>query len=286
MSIITFWNDDNEQSGQTLAAVATATTMAIDHNYKILLISTGYEDRTMKNCFLETTLKKRANIFGKRETTVENGIEGLARLITSNKIQPSIITDYTYVIFKDRLELLNGYVGSLEKSKEERYIDFKKASECFPELLKVANEYYDMVIVDLDRKTDEQIRKQILDLADLNIYISTQRLSSLKKYLSLKENGIIPSSPKYMIVLGKYHQESKYNKKNLTKYLSEKKEINVIPFNMLYFEASEETTVAELFLKLKTLKDSNDDNYVFISENEKLVNRIIERLQELKMRLR
>ena len=51
MSIVTFWNDTREQSGKTLTAVAVATKMAIERNYKILLISTAFKDPTMKNCF-------------------------------------------------------------------------------------------------------------------------------------------------------------------------------------------------------------------------------------------
>ena len=46
MSIITFWNDGKEQTGKTLSMAAIATYMAIEHNYKILVISTGHkEDR-------------------------------------------------------------------------------------------------------------------------------------------------------------------------------------------------------------------------------------------------
>ena len=41
MSIITFWNDSRDQAGKTLAAMAVATTMAIERNSKILLISTS-----------------------------------------------------------------------------------------------------------------------------------------------------------------------------------------------------------------------------------------------------
>ena len=51
MSIITFWNDDREQSGKTLTAVAVAINMAMERNSKILLISTSVADSTIKKCF-------------------------------------------------------------------------------------------------------------------------------------------------------------------------------------------------------------------------------------------
>ena len=40
MSIVTFWSNGREETGKTMAAVAIATHMAIEHNVKILLIST------------------------------------------------------------------------------------------------------------------------------------------------------------------------------------------------------------------------------------------------------
>ena len=70
------------------------------------------------------------------------------------------------------------------------------------------------------------------------------------------------------------------------RFLEEKKEINVIPYNILFFEAAEEAQTTELFLKLKNIKDKSDDNYIFMDEILKLTNNIINRLQELQMRMR
>ncbi len=40
MSIVTFWSNGREQTGKTLSLAAIATYMAIEHNYKILIIET------------------------------------------------------------------------------------------------------------------------------------------------------------------------------------------------------------------------------------------------------
>ncbi len=40
MAIITFWSNAKKPTGQTMSIAAVATSMAIEHNYKILLIST------------------------------------------------------------------------------------------------------------------------------------------------------------------------------------------------------------------------------------------------------
>ena len=51
MSVVTFWNDGREQTGKTLSIAAISTYMAIEHNYRILIISTGYRDDTLISAF-------------------------------------------------------------------------------------------------------------------------------------------------------------------------------------------------------------------------------------------
>ena len=92
MSIVTFWNDDREQTGKTLTSVAVATRMAIERNNRILLISTSFQDPTMKNCFWGNEVQRNLKLFGGKVTNiaVENGIEGLIKLITANKLSVAI----------------------------------------------------------------------------------------------------------------------------------------------------------------------------------------------------
>lgn len=284
MSIITFWNNDKEQTGKTLTSVAVATRMAIERNFKVLLISTSYREATIKNCFWTDTIQKNLNLLGNKNSNnfaVENGIEGLSKLVNSNKIQPTIITDYTKVIFKGRLEVLNGYVGSTDNTEEESKEDYRKTSECYPELAKLANQYYDIVIIDIDNGLEPNIKQQLIDIANVNILVISQRLESLNNYKQLKQEDEIVSSRKCITTVGRYMDNNKYNKKNIMRYLEVKKDIYFLPYNTLFFEAAEEANVSELFLKLRDIKDKTDENYIFMDEVLKLTNGIIDRIQEL-----
>ena len=110
MSIVTFYNNSIEQTGKTMSIAAIATYMAIEHNYRILVISTTNREDPLKSCFWQER-KKRKNlgIFGPNASLeIETGVEGLARIIRSNKITPDIITNYTKVVFKERFEILLG----------------------------------------------------------------------------------------------------------------------------------------------------------------------------------
>lgn len=143
-----------------------------------------------------------------------------------------------------------------------------------------------MVFVDLNREVDEDIQQEILKQSNLNVYIAAQKLFSLDHYTELKENNPSVKGLKSFIVIGKYIHKSKYNKSNLQKHLKEKKELSVIPLNTLLFEAAEEQGIIDLFFRLNKIKDTTDNNYIFIDEVKKLGDKIIERLRELQVRMR
>ena len=121
MSIVTFWNNEKEQTGKTASIVAIATYMAIQHNYKVLLISTSLNDKTLERCYWEEKAKKKNfGLFGPNTSTVmANGMEGLSTIIKSNKIMPENITNYTKIVFKNTLEILPGFTGEKERYESD-----------------------------------------------------------------------------------------------------------------------------------------------------------------------
>ena len=277
MSIITFVNNIKEETGKTMSLVAIATHMAINYNNRILIISTTNKEDKIKDCYFEEKQVKkiRLGIFGENKSTIENesGIEGIAKMARSNKLTAEMITNYTKVIFKDRLEVIFG-AGDNNKIEEE-YID----------LISVANMYYDKVFVDLDDNLSEEIRKKIIEISDLVILNSSQNYSSLKKLKKSKEESDLLKSPKTLILIGRYDKYSKYNSKNITRYLEEKNQVLTIPYNTLYFEATNEAGVPDLFLRFKKMLDIDDRNAIFIDEVKRAAENITYRLQELQARI-
>ena len=53
MSVITFVNNEKEQTGKTMSLVAIATYMAINYNERILIISTTNTEDKIKSCYFE-----------------------------------------------------------------------------------------------------------------------------------------------------------------------------------------------------------------------------------------
>ena len=143
-----------------------------------------------------------------------------------------------------------------------------------------------MVIVDLDKLLEEKVKEEILKLSDVNVFVLSQKLESINRYKELKSNNNDLIKNRCVPVIGKYMSQYKYNSKNIARYLQEKKELNLMPLNLLYMEASEEAGVPDLMLKLKNVKDKTDDNYIFMECTLNLVNNILKKLQDLQMRMR
>lgn len=280
MSVISFINSIEDKTGKTMSMVAIATNMAIENNRKILLISTADEEQKLKSCYFEDSpvKKMKLGIFGENRLSVdaESGIEGITKMARSNKLTPEMIKNYTKVVFKDRLEIILGV------KRKEDLVD--EIQETYLNLINIASMYYDEIFVDLDNNLKEDVKNRIIEKSDLVIVHTSQNYSSIKKLKEYKEKSELLKSPKSLILIGRYDKFSKYNVKNITRYLEEKNQVLTVPYNTLFFEAVDEAGVPDLLLNFRKLSDNEDRNYIFIQEVKRATENIIYRLQELKMR--
>lgn len=280
MAIITFRSNELKETGQTLSLVATATQMAIEHNYKILVVSTNFKDVTLENCFWEldrlnkpiVNVKDRAAAVG-----IDSGIEGLIKVLVSNRTSTEIVKNYSRTLLRDRLDIL-------VSPKTQDYQEYIQLASNYPEVLRMADRYYDLVFVDLTSRMNEKEAQAIIDISDIIIFNITQRLKNITDFIELKQNDDFYKRKNIMLLLGRYDAHSKYNIKNVTRYMKEKKMILAVPYNTLYFEACSEGKVIDFFLKLKNI-DENDRNNQFIKEINRIDSDIIYKLQELQMKI-
>ena len=275
MSIITFWSNGKEETGKTLSIAAIATHMAIEHNHRILVISTSYKDETLNNCFWEhKKVKRNLGIFGPNTNlAMEDGIDGLSKMMKSNKLSPENITNYTKIIFKDGLEILQCFKG-----EKREYADI---ANTYVDIINLANNYYDYVFVDLDRQVGEEIADTILGISNLVVASLSQRLSSINNFMEIREKKSILNSKKTILLIGRYDKFSKYTVKNITRYMGERNKVLTIPYNTLFFEACEEAKVPDLFLKLRKT-DEDDRNGFFLAEVRRTTESILYRVEDLR----
>lgn len=279
MAIITFKSKELKETGQTLSLAAIATNMAIEHSYKILIVSTNFQDQTLENCFWELD-KLNAPIItgqGPARVGVDSGIEGLIKILASNKTSTEIVKNYSRTILRDRLDMLLS-------PNTNNYDEYLQTASHYPEILQIANRYYDLIFVDLTNKMREKEAQDILDISDVIILSTTQRLKSIDDIIELRQKDEFYKRNNVMLLVGRYDSFSKYNIKNISRYMHEKKLISAVPYNTLFFESCSEGKIIDFFLKLRNI-DANDRNYTFVTEVSKMNESIIYKLQELQMKI-
>lgn len=281
MAIVAFWSNEEKETGQTMSMVALSTYMSIEHNYRILNVSTSFRENVLENCYWDldkaNDLLKTLSGNNAGQLALESGVEGLAKIINSNKTSNNIVSSYTKVVFKEHLDVL---CSTQVKSYEE----YERIAQLYPNILQVANRDYDLIFVDISKKMLEEYRNQILEIADVIVMNITQRLTTINSLIKLKEENDFFKKNNILVNIGRYDKFSKYNVKNITRYMREKKDVHAIPYNTLFFEACSEGKTAEFFLRLRRL-EPDDRNAVFVEETARLSKDLIYKLQELQVKL-
>lgn len=279
MPIVTFWSEKKKETAQTLSLVAVATHMAVEHNYKVLIIDTYLDSKVISDCYWDSkesnAVRKAVQQLNAGKMDLGTGLSGIAQLVKSGKETPEAIRDYTKVIYKNRLEVLTG--GKM--SEQDRLED------SFKDIINVASRYYDYVFVDLRKGLDKPYIQEILELSNVIVVNLTQRLAALDDYKELVSKNALFKSNKALPLIGRYDRYSKYSKKNVSRnYLGIKGEVSVVPYNTLFFEATGEGGVAEYFLKFrKELMRSDDRNIEFVTDVATTTTDIINRVKALQM---
>lgn len=260
MSIITFSNKDKREVGQTLSVAAIATCMAIEHNYKILLISTDFNDKSLENCFFKTSKVTNTinSIFqkGNGNLDVANGVEGLIRLFASNRAQADMINSYARPILKDRLDVL-----SSPKTKDIK--EFENLSTYFSQIAEIAARVYDVVMIDLSKYIPLENAKKVYNLSSLVVMGIAQNEESISDFNMLKASDEFYSKNNVMINIGKYNEFSRYTAKNIGRELRESITPFIVPYNIHFSDSCSTTTLVDYILKIQklTFKDGEDGKF-------------------------
>ena len=274
MAIISFWNNGTDETGKSSAIAAISTFLGANHNYKILVLNTKYNDFFYQDCFWQEDKSAKESY-----TSMEEGVRGLSRAVLSNKISPEIIPNYTKIVFNDnRLEIL------MDTNILREEYDMHK--NIFIEIIKMANKFYDLVFVDIDSKLEENIQDSLLDASDLIVSCIPQKIRTINSYIkAIKEKSLLKEKP-LLTIVGRYDLNSKYNQKNISKYIKQKNQVAVIPYNTTFMEACNEGRVADFFMKYLNVNiNKKDKNAEFILGVSNTSEKIIYKLQELQMRM-
>ena len=196
MSVVTFWNSGKEETGKTLAIAAISTYMAIEHNYRILVISTSKDDKTIENCFWkQKKTKKNLGLFGPNTNiAMEEGVDGLIKIIDDDNGK-NIYEDFGEMLFTHY-----GVSGPIILSSSAHLVRYKNIEE------KYKNKKIRLVIDFKPALSEQKLEARILrDFEELK---NKQYKNSLDKLLPQK---LIP------IIIGKSKIEASKKVNEITK---------------------------------------------------------------------
>ena len=153
--------------------------------------------------------------------------------------------------------------------------------EDFKNIIINSSRYYDYVIVDLKRGLRYKTQLEILDASDIIVLNTNQRISNIVDFFESKETQNLIN--KIIWNICRHDNNSKYNSKNITRAILKKQAVYEIPYNTLVHDASQEGNIVELLIRLKTLKEE-DENLEFIRKVQELVQGILLKYQEIRSR--
>ena len=265
MAIISFWSNCRKETGQTLSAMSIAAAMAINHNFKTIIIGTDYREKTIEDGFWPrgqgvSNIQSSIGITQNQHNVgTVSGIEGLARVVQSGRTGAGIIENYTKPVLRDnRLDIL------LPPSTPDARV-YSALCGTYPDVIKMANTDYNFVFVDVNKKVPGIVQKQILENSDVIIASVKQDGHEIEEFAELKKNQPLLNRENLIVLIGRYDEDSKYNVKNLERTLKLKDSVIAVPHNNMYYEAATEGRITDYFFKFVNMKKSSDKNAVFIN---------------------
>ena len=198
MAIITFCSNETKETGQTLSLAAIATYMAIEHNYKILVVSTNFNDLSLENCFWEYDKIRPTGVVDDKQKNIglESGIEGLIKVLNSNRTSTEIVKNYSRTVLKDRLDILLSPTA-------KTYQEYAETTSYYANILQMANRYYDLIFVDLSKKIPKQDAQTIMQMSDIVMLNLTQRLKTINDFVLLREENDFYQRKNVMLAIRK-----------------------------------------------------------------------------------
>lgn len=269
MPIVSFWNPVETAQASTTSSISAVAAMLLGKcKYRTLITQTHYSDFSLESAFFNMDkLGSKGSL-----DIADTGVDALDRLLRSNKLSPEGIANYAKPIYKqERLELLYGTF----KNDMDSY---SRILETFPIIIDYANQFYDIVLVDLNKGSSNQEVNKILQKSDLIVLTMSQSMLVLKKAFKAMDTLKILQEKPIIPVIGKYDRFSKFADKNIARAFNYKKKIYTIPYNTQFFDACNDGTLTQFILTNMKADPALDRNGFFISETGKLVDAILSSL--------
>lgn len=253
MTVISFWGLQHGL-GVTSSTAAVAAHIGLEYQVRTLVSQPQWADNTLQRMF-----QKTIQVQNPHGSQMSGGLDALERAVRAGRIVRDSVKNNSLIVVPDRLDILRG------SNKNERH-QFESASDEINLVYQKANEYYDMVLLDLHSGGNIPLVHEALNQSDLNVVCITQNMDLLERFFTKRQSmpQAIQDKP-FVLLMTQYDNESKYKIKNICNKFRYRGRVFAIPYNTSFRDHVNDGDVQGFFRKNQELF-SPHPNHFFVKE--------------------
>ena len=278
MSIVSFWSSRKRETNQSTSAIISALQMGLERNLKILLVDTSFSDNTYINAFNKREDDDFVKNLNRGKIDISSGVEGLILAVTSNKSTPEIIKNYTSPLLnQERCDILY-------PMKTKSLDTYKAGFANYPEIIEIANKYYDIVYVDLPKGYGDKATTKILAMSDLIVTTFDQDMELINDFEKLwgKDPLFSPKERVIPLLTKEDRFSAQYNNENVARMIRMTPGMPSILYSTQLMEAGQNGIVGTFLMGNNMYQSARSRNLKFMEALTDLNLLIIDRLQQQK----
>jgi len=203
---IALWSNQNVTAGVSTLAVMLSSMIAVRGNHKTFLSHPMLKDQSLESYLLSDKERERYNDMG------ETGADGLFRLLKNGRLEADSIKDYSYsLLSRSNLDFL---------CSKRLYEEMNEHYNNYTYLLRKANDFYDVSVIDLNVELEHPLFYQTLKESDVFIIVVPQNkylLMELLNVLTKEKDRLRQLNLHIQLVMHPYNHESAMTLKQLLK---------------------------------------------------------------------
>ncbi len=265
---IAFWSPVHGQTATTSNMSAISTYMSLKYTYSNLIMRNHFVKSTLEKHFLDSDYIKSLNL-------TDTGVDALYRQMMNKTISSDMVSNYTTMLLRRRLDLLIGTYGTNKEIYNKNFL------QTYEELFNLTDKAYDFTFIDVNSGIENKLSEKILLSADLIVINLNQNINVLDELFSNENYRKLynKAGNKIFFVVGMYDKYSKLNISNIRRIHDIKKEkITFIPYNRQFADYTNEGKVIEFIINNMN-SNKKDDTCLFIKQLDDCIKKIFNLLE-------
>jgi MinD-like ATPase involved in chromosome partitioning or flagellar assembly len=250
---IVLWSPVHGQTGvSTNTAVLSSMLALTNPDEKVLLLH---------NQLTHTTIERYFGLKARREDFLDKGIDPIIRLTKSGQLEAEAISDYADSLLDgNNLDILIGSTHSHDTI-------YENIGEIIEDVVGVANQFYDYVIVDTHAGHDNGTSMKLIENADVLLVCLNQNDYVIEIVLNMIEQ--YPDTP-IILLVGMYDSESTKTINVIRQKCKKHQDVFAIPYSSALKDSLNKGEILEfIYGNLEATKE--DVTYDLMTATRKLI---------------